>query len=264
MGPETGASPPAALTVVDMTVEYGGFRAVNGVSLLVPPGEIHGLIGPNGAGKTSLFNAICGYVRPKTGQVTVHDKRIRTGSPYAAWKAGIGRTFQKAELFWTLTVRDHIHLARRRAVRRGLNPPTEEELLGLLGLATIADHTVATLPLGTMRLVELSRALATGSRLLLMDEPCSGLDRSETVEFEQVLRSVHETMDLTFLIVEHDMEFVLSIAGHVVVLDAGRVIAEGSSAQITKDPAVHEAYLGVAHRSDGDSPSHDDEAQVAR
>lgn len=250
-----------ALAVSDMTVDYGGFRAVNAVSLYVPSGQVQGLIGPNGAGKTSLFNAICGYVRPRTGRVQVHGRSIRSGSPHAAWKAGLGRTFQKAELFWTLTVRDHMDLARRRAVRRSLEPPTTDHLLDLLGLTPIADETVANLPLGTMRLVELGRALATGSSLLLMDEPCSGLDRSETVEFERVLRSVHDAMKLTFLIVEHDMEFVLSIAGHVVVLDAGRVIAEGNPAQITRDPAVHQAYLGVVAKDNGNSGQ---EAQVAR
>ena len=249
-----------ALTVSDVTVEYGGFRAVNGVSLSVPDGQVQGLIGPNGAGKTSLFNGICGYVRPRTGQVQVHGRLIKSGDPHAAWKAGLGRTFQKAELFWTLTVRDHLDLARRRAVRRKLEPPTTDHLLGLLGLTPIADHTVANLPLGTMRLVELGRALATGSSLLLMDEPCSGLDRSETVEFERVLRSVHKAMKLTFLIVEHDMEFVLSIAGHIVVLDAGRVIAEGDPSRITRDPAVHQAYLGVVAKEDG---SPDQEAQAA-
>jgi branched-chain amino acid transport system ATP-binding protein len=250
-----------ALAVSDMSVEYGGFRAVNAVSLSVPEGQIHGLIGPNGAGKTSLFNAICGYVRPRTGRVTVHGHPLKAGSPHAAWKAGLGRTFQKAELFWTLTVRDHMDLAGRRAKRRNLAPPTTEHLLDLLGLTAIADHTVANLPLGTMRLVELGRALATGSSLLLMDEPCSGLDRSETVEFERVLRSVHEAMKLTFLIVEHDMEFVLSIAGHIVVLDAGRVIASGGPAQITRDPAVHEAYLGAVATKNGTSGQ---EAPAAR
>lgn len=246
--------PVDALVVQGLSVEYGGFRAVDDVSLSVPEGVVHGLVGPNGAGKTSLFNAVCGYVRPRGGDVRVYGKVVPSGSPYAAWRAGIARTFQKTELFWTLTVREHFDLARRRAVRRRLAPPPAAELVELLGISEIVDQTVATLPLGTMRLVELGRALATGSTLLLMDEPCSGLDRAETSEFERVLRTVQSDLGLTLLIVEHDMEFVMSIAQRIVVLDSGRVIAEGGPREIMSNPVVHEAYLGVARDAVGDNP----------
>ncbi|MGF7234605.1 MAG: ABC transporter ATP-binding protein [Frankia sp.] len=239
-----------ALVVQDLSVQYGGFRAVDAVSLTVQNGTVQGLIGPNGAGKTSLFNAICGYVRSRKGRVLVYGEVVNPGSPYLAWKAGIARTFQQAELFWTLTAREHLDLARRKAVRRRQDPPSTADLIELVGLSDIADQTVATLPLGSMRLVELGRALATGSSLLLMDEPCSGLDRAETTQFEQVLRSVQVGLSLTLLIVEHDMEFVLSIAERILVLDSGRIIADGTPDEVMSNTAVHEAYLGVVHRDD--------------
>jgi branched-chain amino acid transport system ATP-binding protein len=217
-----------ALRVEGLTVQFGGFRAVDAVDLDVPAGEIRGLIGPNGAGKSTCFNAMCGTVRPAAGEVYVHGKRIRANSPQAAWKAGIGRTFQRVELFWTLTVRDHIDMARRHAVRRGVTPPTTEDLTTRLGLAGLEDKIVANLPLGTCRLVE----------------PCSGLDRPETKRLEEAMRSIQQQLGLTFLIVEHDMEFILSIAPRIYVLAFGRVIAEGTPLEIRASVDVREAYLG--------------------
>jgi branched-chain amino acid transport system ATP-binding protein len=234
----------AALKVEELTVHYGGFLAVDRVSLEVPRGEIHGLIGPNGAGKTSCFNAICGYVRPSHGHVHVHGKRVAPGKPIGAWKAGIARTFQKTELFWTLTVREHMELARRHAVRRGLDPLGSDDLAKLLGLDQLQGEIVASLPIGTSRLVELARAVSTGANLILMDEPCSGLDQSETAQLELVLRSIQSDLGLSLLIVEHDMEFILSIATNVVVMDSGRVIASGSPSAIRQSPEVRRAYLG--------------------
>jgi branched-chain amino acid transport system ATP-binding protein len=233
-----------ALRVEGLTVQFGGFRAVDAVDLDVPAGEIRGLIGPNGAGKSTCFNAMCGTVRPAAGEVYVHGKRIRANSPQAAWKAGIGRTFQRVELFWTLTVRDHIDMARRHAVRRGLTPPTTEDLATRLGLAGLEDQIVANLPLGTCRLVELARAIATGANVVFLDEPCSGLDRPETKRLEEAMRSIQQQLGLTFLIVEHDMEFILSIAPRIYVLAFGRVIAEGTPLEIRASVDVREAYLG--------------------
>jgi ABC-type branched-subunit amino acid transport system ATPase component len=233
-----------ALAVDDLSVNYGGFRAVSNVSLTVPGGEIHGLIGPNGAGKTTFFNAICGYTRPSGGRVYVNGSQLRLGAPRAAWRVGIARTFQRTEMFWTLTVREHMDLARRHATRRGLKPPTTDDLVELLRIGGREDQIVANLSLGTTRLVELGRALATGAKLVLLDEPCSGLDQAETSRIEETLRAVQQDLDLSMLIVEHDMEFILSIATNVFVLDSGQMIASGTPAAIRSSEAVQRAYLG--------------------
>jgi len=240
--PEDDGAP--ALAVEALTVRYKGFTAVDNVDLVIRTGEILGLIGPNGAGKTSFFNAICGYVRPAGGAVRVHGRRVPFNNPHAAWAAGIGRTFQRLELFWTLEVVDHLELARRHALKRGLTPPTVEQALELLGLEAVRGRLVAELPQGTCRLVELARAICTGAGVVLLDEPCSGLDRRETDQLEQALRVIHQTLGLTLLIVEHDMEFILSIAQRVVVMNHGQVIAEGNPAEIRSSSEVRLAYLG--------------------
>jgi branched-chain amino acid transport system ATP-binding protein len=232
------------LRVEGLSVQFGGFRAVDDVDIEVPAGEIRGLIGPNGAGKSTCFNAICGTVRPHSGTVHVHGRRLRSNSQRAAWKAGLGRTFQRVELFWTLSVRDHINLARRLATSRGLKPPTADEITSWLGIAELEDQIVADLPLGTCRLVELARAIATGSNLILLDEPCSGLDRPETTRLEMAMRNIQQQLGLTYLIVEHDMEFILSIASRIFVLSSGRLIAEGTPKEIRTSAQVREAYLG--------------------
>jgi ABC-type branched-subunit amino acid transport system ATPase component len=233
-----------ALAVEGLTVQYSGFLAVSEVDLEVPRGDIRGLIGPNGAGKTSCFNGICGYVRPSGGTIRVDGRQVRLNNPYAAWKAGIGRTFQRVELFWSLQVRDHFELAHRRALKRGIDSPTWEDLSEFLNLADLETEMVANLPIGTCRLVELGRAISTGANLILLDEPCSGLDRQETDQLEAALRRIQEELGLSLLIVEHDMDFILSIARRVYVMNYGQVIAEGSPAEIRKSPEVHEAYLG--------------------
>ena len=236
----------AALIVDGLSVHYGGFCAVNGLSLDLPRGSVRGLIGPNGAGKTTAFNALCGYVAPSAGKVWIDGKPLRPKSPIAAWKAGIARTFQRTEVFWTLTVREHVELANRRSVRRGLDPLRADDLLPMLRLSAVESTIAAGLPLGTLRLLEFARAIATGANIILMDEPCSGLDRQETTELEYVLREIQERLGLSLLIVEHDIEFILSIAECVFVLDSGRLIASGSPDDIRKSAAVRRAYLGGA------------------
>jgi branched-chain amino acid transport system ATP-binding protein len=187
---------------------------------------------------------MCGTVRPAAGIVLVNGERVRANSPYAAWKAGVGRTFQRVELFWTLTVRDHVELARRHALRRGITPPATDDLLGWLGLGDLEEKIVANLPLGTCRLVELARAIATGANLVLLDEPCSGLDRRETTRLDEAMRSIQQQLGLTFVIVEHDMDFILSIAPTIYVMASGRIIADGTPREIRASAAVREAYLG--------------------
>lgn len=237
-------SSAAALTVEALTIQYGGFKAVSAVSLEVPRGEVRGLIGPNGAGKTSCFNGICGYVRPSGGTLRVDGREVALNSPYAAWKAGIGRTFQRVELFWSLQVRDHIDLARQQAAKRGVKSPSWDDIAGMLNLADLETELVANLPIGTCRLVELGRAISTGANLILLDEPCSGLDRHETDQLESALRRIQGELGLSLLIVEHDMEFILSIAEHIYVMNYGQVIAEGTPNEIRRDAGVREAYLG--------------------
>jgi ABC-type branched-subunit amino acid transport system ATPase component len=235
-----------ALDVTNLTVRYGGFEAVNGLNLEVPARGIRGLIGPNGAGKTSSFNAICGEVAASGGQIRIHGRRMTRVSPYRAWRAGVGRTFQRVELFWTLTVRDHLELAQRRAAKLGRDSPSPDQLLTLLGLDDVAGAVVATLPLGTCRLVEFGRAIATGADLILLDEPCSGLDGPETSHLKSAIQLLQSELGLSLLIVEHDIEFILSIAERISVLSNGRLIAEGVPEDVRKSAAVRTAYLGRA------------------
>jgi ABC-type branched-subunit amino acid transport system ATPase component len=240
---DADASTPA-LQVSGLVVRYGGFRAVDGLDLTVPRGSVHGLIGPNGAGKTSSFNAICGYVQPSAGNVSVHGQPFTKPTPRRAWKLGIGRTFQRVELFWTLTVAEHLELASRRAALAGRVPPGPERILDLFGLSEIAGSVVASLPLGTCRLVELARAISTGSDVILLDEPCSGLDRAETSRLQASLDGLRAELGLTLLIVEHDLEFILDVADQLTVLDSGTPIAHGTPAEIRDSAAVRAAYLG--------------------
>lgn len=235
-----------ALSVRALTVRYGGFTAVNDVALDVPVGAVVGLIGPNGAGKTTCFNAIGGYLKPYSGSVIVNGVQMTKSNPRAAWRAGIGRTFQRLELFWTLTVGDHIELARRLALKQRRTPPPTAEILKILGIDGLEDRVVATLSLGSNRLVELARAIATGSSLILMDEPCSGLDHVETATLRTALTHMRTELSLSLLIVEHDMDFILSIADTILVLNYGKMIAKGTPAEIRASDDVRRAYLGDA------------------
>jgi branched-chain amino acid transport system ATP-binding protein len=234
----------AALAVEGLTVHYGGFVALDDVSLSVVPRAMTALIGPNGAGKTTCFNAICGFVRPSAGQVRIEGRPVRLGDPHAVWRQGVARTFQRLELFWTLSVRENLELAWRRGRRVGRHPGSVDDLLELCGLSDLAPRLTSTLPFGTCRVVELARALATGSRILLLDEASSGLDRDETAIFAELVRRAQRELDLSVLLVEHDMEFVMSLAEHIFVLDFGRLIAQGSPAEIQASELVRRVYLG--------------------
>jgi branched-chain amino acid transport system ATP-binding protein len=234
----------AALAVEGLTVHYGGFLALDDVSLTVPSGALTALIGPNGAGKTTCFNAICGFVRPSAGRVSIEGRPVRLGDPHAVWRQGVARTFQRLELFWTLSVRENLELAWRRARRAGRHPASVDDLLELCGLSGLAPRLASTLPFGTCRIVELARALATGSRILLLDEASSGLDRDETAAFADLVRRVYDELGLSILLVEHDMEFVMSLAEQIFVLDFGRLIAQGSPAEVQASELVRRVYLG--------------------
>ncbi len=261
---ETAADETApVLSARDVTVMFGGLAALSNVSLEVAPGSITGLVGPNGAGKTTMLGVLSGLVRPKYGRIGLSGDDITHTSPQQRARKGLARTFQHPELFLGLTVREHLVLAyrvrtaRRRLWRDMVDPtalwrraPGEGEhvdrLLELLNLTRIAGAPVAALPLGLGRLVEVGRALASGPRVVLLDEPLAGLDLKASDNICLVFqRLVHQGGgDLSLLIVEHDVPAVLALSSTVYVLDFGERIASGSPEEVRHDPAVRAAYLG--------------------
>ena len=244
------------LEVTDVSVRFGGLAALSDVCLEAPNGSITGLIGPNGAGKTTLFNVIMGMQRPTGGTVVLDGRDLSGLSPHRRARLGLGRTFQRLELFGTLTVGENLAVAasmgRRRFSRSTPVHPqaVAEGLLEQLGLASVAEVRADALPTGTGRLVELGRAMAVRPTVLLLDEPASGQDAEETARFATVLRGLADD-GLAVLLVEHDMDLVMGVCTRVVVLDYGRVIAAGEPAAVQGDPAVQQAYLGSMSAADG-------------
>jgi branched-chain amino acid transport system ATP-binding protein len=247
------------LAVRDLAKSFGTMVAVDGIDLDVAGGESVGLVGPNGAGKTTVFNCIFGQTRPDAGSVVFEGRDIGSLPTWRRARLGIGRTFQRLEVFPELTVRDHLLVALR--VHRhgaklwrdllGLGAPGRDEIeavesvLGAVDLADLADVPVAALGLGACRLVELARAIVTHPRLLLADEPSSGLDQHETRELARLLRSLQLARGMGVLLVEHDLAMVEAVVDRVVVMDLGRVVASGSFRQVMGAPEVRRAYLGV-------------------
>jgi branched-chain amino acid transport system ATP-binding protein len=239
---------------------FGGIQAIRDVTFVVEPGEIVGLVGPNGAGKTTLFNCICGQLRPEAGTIELSGTDLGGMPTYRRARLGIGRTYQRIEMFPDLTVRDHLLVAERS--RRGdgrlwkdlfnLAAPSPDEtahvseVLDLVDLLDFADVPVSALGLGLCRLVELGRALVGNPRLLLADEPSSGLDVHETRDLASVLRTLQSERGLAVLLVEHDLRMVSEVVDRAIVMDLGQVIAEGSFDEVMADPGVRQAYLGVS------------------
>jgi branched-chain amino acid transport system ATP-binding protein len=237
---------------------FGGIQAVHSITFDVFAGESVGLVGPNGAGKTTLFNCVCGQLRPEQGEV-VFDGQHLIGLPtYKRARLGIGRTYQKVEVFTDMSVRDHLMVAERS--RRGegrlwrdlcnMSRPTSEEkervdaVLELVGITHLAATSVNALGLGNCRLVELARALATEPKILLADEPSSGLDLRETAEVAAVLRTLQRERGTAVLLVEHDLSMVAEVVDRTVVMDLGAMLAQGTFDEVMADPSVRDAYLG--------------------
>lgn len=236
------------LRVESVTVAFGGLKAVNAVSLSAAAGTITGLIGPNGAGKTTLFNVVAGIQRPNQGRVSLGGRDVTASSPQRRARLGLARTFQRLEVFGTLSARENILVgaeSRRRWDRSVRPQQVARQLSERLGLDEVGDVLVDNLPTGTQRLVELGRALATGPRLLLLDEAASGLDENETAAMADLLRELAAD-GLTIALVEHDMSFVMGLSDTVVMLDHGEVAAVGSPDEVRSSPAVQAAYLGTA------------------
>jgi branched-chain amino acid transport system ATP-binding protein len=246
------------LEAINIGKSFAGIEALQDVSLDVRDHEIVGLIGPNGAGKTTLFNCLLGITRPNAGRVLFDGRDLARVPTHKRARLGIGRTFQRIELFTGMTPREHFLVADRIRGGKGalwkdllhLGGPTAseeehaQEVLDLLGLTAVADRRVESLSLGIGRLVEIGRALMIRPRLLLLDEPSSGLDRNETAQLADTLVGVHNEQGIAILLVEHDVELVRTLVERLFVLDFGTMIASGSTEQVFADAAVRKAYLG--------------------
>jgi len=248
----------AVLEATNITKSFAGITALDDLDLEIGEGERVGLIGPNGAGKTTFFNCVLGVIRPDRGTIRVDGQDVSRMPVYQRARRGIGRTFQRIELFTESTVREHLLIAER--TRRGDGrlwkdligrgrPRFDEiarcdEILSLLGLGDVAEEPIEHLSLGRGRLVEVGRALMTDPKVLLLDEPSSGLDHDETADLAHTLREVQAEHGFAILLVEHDVEFVSSFTERSYVLDFGRKIAEGATRTVLQDDIVRAAYLG--------------------
>ena len=229
-------------------VHFGGLKALRGVNLSAGAGTVTGLIGPNGAGKTTLFNVICGLLEPDRGTVALEGTPLGGRPAYRRARLGIARTFQRLEVFGSLTARDNVLVAaevhRSWSHQRYEPASVADAVLERVGISHVAGEQVDSLPTGIARLVELGRALATQPKMLLLDEPSSGLDEDESAEFGRLLSSLASD-GLGILLVEHDIELVMSVCSLIHVLDFGAILAVGTPREIQADEKVRAAYLGI-------------------
>ena len=250
----------ALVEVNNLAVQFGGIRAVDGVTFRISPGEIYTIIGPNGAGKTTIFNLISRIYDPTEAKIVFNGRDITREDPHRIAQLGIARTFQNIELFENATVLDNLLLGRHRhrrtqfwqeiaflpVVRRQELEQREkvEEVIDFLDLQHYRDQFVRSLPYGVRKVVELARALSTEPELLMLDEPSSGLNVEETRDMSFWIRDIRQQLGITLLMVEHDMKLVAEVSDRVLALNDGRVLSEGSPSSVQDNPAVVAAYLG--------------------
>jgi len=234
-----------SLEVSEVTVTFGGRRALDGVAIAAEPGRVTGLIGPNGAGKSTLFDVICGLRRPVTGRIRLDGKDVTRQGPARRARHGMARTFQRLELFGRLSVRENLMVAAELGPQRRHAARAVEQIIERLDLGEVAHRPADALPTGTGRLVEVGRALAVRPRFLLLDEPAAGQDAEETRRFAALLRAL-AAAGAAVVLVEHDMSLVMGVCDEVYVLDLGKIIAAGPPDVIRRDETVLAAYLGDA------------------
>jgi branched-chain amino acid transport system ATP-binding protein len=248
------------LNIENLSISFGGVAAVNDVSLKVTEGDIHAIIGPNGAGKTTIFNAISGIYKPDKGSIFFKGLDLAQLSPYKISRRGVSRTFQNIELFSQMTALENIMVGMHTSLKTGFISSAlslkrsgeaerkveskSMEILEFLGLHTYSSHAASDLPYGQQRLLELGRALASDPKLLLLDEPGAGMNKSEIKALNNLLRRIRDQWGITILLVEHVMKLVMGISDYITVLNFGMKISEGKPGEIRNDSSVIEAYLG--------------------